>query len=1008
MKVLLAIWLILAESAFSFADDSERASPLTPEQERATFQLPADLDVQLVAAEPDVADPVHISWDESGRMFVCEMGDYPIEPAGGHIRMLEDTDGDGRVDKSGIFAADLHYPTSTLPYRGGVLVSAAPDILFLKDTDGDGKADVRKALFTGFGEGNQQLRVNSLIWGLDGWVYGCNGRSDGDVICVGMVDGDLPPNATRDPVSIRGRDFRFHPELGIIEPTAGFSQFGHAFDDFGNRFLSWNTVHIRHVAIDPLRLGPSGHLSPQEACTEIADHGSTGRVYPASTTTKRFNAEEPGFFNASCGLTIYRGDALPEEYRGNAFVCEPLSNLVHRDILKPDGVTFVASRAPTEQQSEFLTSTDSWFRPVNLTTGPDGALYVIDFYRELVEHPQFVANVEARERTDFRKGHEYGRIWRIVEKGAKPSRWPDWTKASTDQLVDRLGDSNAWNRETAHRLLIGGGAGEAQALDASLSSRLGRLASSASSASTRLHALWILARLSDSTFYPRLLTSVFRGESAIAKTHAVMSSINRREDSLWVVSEQNCHDLLKLLYSQDATVRLQAVIAICELGAERNGKSVFDEFELHSALRHLWKTEGHGVWLKTAAFSTRDASFAQRAESVCDRLMRAVAEEIAESPAPSTTSETDFLEALGERCARSRYVQEPARAVRRLNAQATRSAAMAILTGAMRVARDGKSDARLYDPKAVNVNLAFPAMFDMLDAAVATAGDAAATNADRAVAIRLLGVAEASRTLPVLTMLLESDPSVDIRVAAIRALANFSDETVAAALLDQWPHSTPQVRRTLLDVLLARRDFAAAIVDAIEGESLSPADFDNVNTERLKRICTPAQLARVEKLLSRRIDANRAQVVNDHQSVLTLTGDPDQGAKLFVQNCRTCHAIQGQGNRIGPDLASVARRPPADILTEILDPSRNVAPDGMNYVVGVKDGRVLAGLLAGENSESITLRRADGEDSIARSDIEELRNTGRSLMPEGFEKNLSPQDFANLLAFLRKGEPPKP
>jgi putative heme-binding domain-containing protein len=271
----------------------------------------------------------------------------------------------------------------------------------------------------------------------------------------------------------------------------------------------------------------------------------------------------------------------------------------------------------------------------------------------------------------------------------------------------------------------------------------------------------------------------------------------------------------------------------------------------------------------------------------------------------------------------------------------------------------------------------------------------------------LIGLLTYPNAGPVLDRLLDAQHA-EVQVAAIRALANFQEIEVASNLLARWPRSTPGLRRTILDVLLSRPEFAEPVLTALEDQTLTAADFDNIHIERLRRLCTPEQRPRLDEVFSRRTDTNRAQVVQDHLGVLDLPGEAERGARIFTQHCRTCHAIQGQGNRIGPDLASVSRRPSADLLVEILDPSRNVAPDGMNYVVGVTDGRVLAGLLAGENSESITLRRADGEDSIPRSEIEELRNTGRSLMPEGFEKNLSPQDFADLLAFLKKGEPPKP
>jgi putative heme-binding domain-containing protein len=470
--------------------------------------------------------------------------------------------------------------------------------------------------------------------------------------------------------------------------------------------------------------------------------------------------------------------------------------------------------------------------------------------------------------------------------------------------------------------------------------------------------------------------------------------------------------LMRLARSRDAKVRLQFAVALCELGVF-NDRWLFEQPHHMSgnpkeALLSLWRSDSGSAWLRKAMLSPRDSDFEAQAGPLQSEFLKLLCFQLRWHRGSLNSEQLAFLEELSAHAA-ERLPARVEQAIRILDTAPSRDSAIAILYGAGVVAKRGNPPTRQFDP-AVPSDDALHALHrgNVIDSAIVTCLNPEASVEVRSRAIRLVGLLAYADAAPVLNRLLDSEQPVDIHIAAIRAFSSFNETVLVGSLLERWAQATPAVRRAILDVVLSRREFAEFIIAALEDEVLSSADFDNVNTERLKRLCTAAQLPRIEKIFSRRTDANRAQVVNDHQSVLMLTGDSEQGAKLFVQNCRTCHAIQGQGNRIGPDLASVARRPPADILTEILDPSRNVAPDGMNYVVGVKDGRVLAGLLAGENSESITLRRADGEDSIPRSDIEELRNTGRSLMPEGFEKNLSPQDFANLLAFLKKGEPPKP
>ncbi len=447
----IVLWLAAAAGALA-AD----TAPRSPREALAAFKL-ADptLAIELVAAEPEVTSPVAIAWDEDGRLYVAEMIDYPAAPVSGRIRRLEDRDGDGRYEHAIVFADKLRMPNGVLPYRGGVLVTAAPDIWYLRDRDGDGRAELRQVVLTGFGEGNPQLRVNGLALGLDNFVYAANGRSEGEV------------RSPRDPpakgVSIRRRDVRFmiapsedadQPlSATAIQGIAGFSQFGLAHDDWGNRFPSWNTVPVRHVVLEQQELDRNPYLAETSSVASILDLGDGGRIFAISPAQARFNRESVAYFNASCGPLIERGGLLGENYRGNAFICEPLTNLVHRRVLEPAGVTFIARRV--ESGCEFLASTDPCFRPVNLANGPDGALYVVDMYRELVEHPQFVPEA-ARGKVEFRRWHDRGRIWRIAAKATPRgnTRKPKLSQVDATALVELLRDSNAWWRCTAQRLLV--------------------------------------------------------------------------------------------------------------------------------------------------------------------------------------------------------------------------------------------------------------------------------------------------------------------------------------------------------------------------------------------------------------------------------------------------------------------------------------------------------------------------------------------------------------------------
>lgn len=512
------------------------APPLLPDEALRTFRLAdPELVIEQVAAEPEVSSPVALAWDVRGRLFVAEMGDYPNAASGGRVRRLEDRDRDGRYERSREFASGLPFPNSVLPWRDGVLVTAAPDLLWLRDTDDDGVADQRTVLFTGFGTGNPQLRANGLTWGLDGWIYGANGRSDGEIVRPGR-DGKI---------SLRGRDFRFRPDTGAFETLPGRSQFGLGRDDWGNRFLSWNTIPLRHEVFPDGWLASQPALAAESVVADCLPADEAGWVYPLSPAPRVFNNESGAHFNALSGLHLFRGDLLGPMYRGNAFVGESLRNLVHRRVLVPTGTSFRAD--PGESGKEFLASTDPWFHPVNFATGPDGALYVADFYREFVEHPDWVAR-EMRARVKWDEGRERGRVWRVRRKDrpVTPDRLPaDLDPADYRSWIAALYDANGWRRDTAQRLLLE--RREPGAIP--LLRRLTRpeVAPRPETRVTALHTLAVLGELDEATGLAALADSSARVREAAA-------ALGRPPEAV-----------LRLQSDPDLRVRLQVVRAASRL-----------------------------------------------------------------------------------------------------------------------------------------------------------------------------------------------------------------------------------------------------------------------------------------------------------------------------------------------------------------------------------------------------------------------------------------------------------
>jgi putative membrane-bound dehydrogenase-like protein len=447
--------------AKSFKEELPRIPPTEPRDALATFRLRPGFRMELVAAEPLVVDPVDMAFDEDGRLFVVEMIDYPfrVDPPLGRLRLLEDDDGDGRMDRSSVYADRLPWPTGLVLHDGGVFVCAAPDILWLKDTDGDRKADVREVVFTGFGFSNVQGLLNNPKWGVDGWIYGSAGSNGGTVRSL------RKPH--QPPVSVRGRDFRFRPS-GDIEAISGGGQFGHTMDDYGRRFVCSNSRHALYVAQEETALRRNPHLPVASVLESIPVDGDSApilRISPPEPwrivrTRMRLAGEAPGpiehggrvtgYFSSATGITVFRGTALGG-VRGSLIIGDVASNIVHRKVLEPNGSTFRARRA--DAQAEFLASTDLWFRPCNFAEGPDGALYICDMYRECIEHPDSIP-ASIQQHLDLTSGRDRGRIWRLTASTALPVSRPRLGNASTAELVDRLLRPDAWWRETASRLLL--------------------------------------------------------------------------------------------------------------------------------------------------------------------------------------------------------------------------------------------------------------------------------------------------------------------------------------------------------------------------------------------------------------------------------------------------------------------------------------------------------------------------------------------------------------------------
>ena len=981
--VLAAAGLAAGQGEGDLARELPRIKPREVDAALRSFRIHPGFHLEAVAVEPMVTDPVSVCYDPDGRLYVVEMRGYPYpeQTPSGNVTRLEDRDGDGRFETRTIFLDGLSWPTGIVPYDDGVFIAAAPEILYAKDTNGDGVADVKKVVFTGFGTENVQGLLNGLLWGPDGWIYGV-ASSNG-----GMIRNLMRPHEK--PVSVRGRDFRFQPDGSAFEAISGGGQFGHSFDDWGHRFTCNNSNHARQIVLPAADLERNPALIAPAVILDIAAEGPAAPVFrisppePWRVVRTRQRAADPvlskqlpptelvptGFFTSATGITIYRGSAYPESYRGNLFVGDVGGNLVHRKILEVVGATYRAVRA--DAQVEFLASTDNWFRPVNFANTPDGTLLILDMYRETIEHPLSIPE-PIKKHLDLTSGKDRGRLYNLVYSGAARRRTPHLRTASSGELVRTLADPDAWWRDTAQRLLV-------ERRDRSVAPRLREMVDRRPNALGRLHALWTL-RCLGALETPAILAGLTDPEPRVREQSVGLVQGRLRDDPTLLAK------LLTLTSDPDPMVRFQAALRL----GEANGDP-----RAIAAMAALAVRDIRSPWTRTAVLS----SIAGRATDLFDALTQRPGF-FADPHGLVWLDELAFLvgaerkprqvRALLDRLAEARVESE--------------TAMRAVLSLARGLRRAGSSLTAMIDggsSKRIAAMLARAADLIRSDGAIE----------HRLVAIRFLALGDPKAAREGLPQLLDARQPGAVQLAALQALGGILDPTTSHRLVERWKSMSPTVRREATEVLFSRPEAVATLLDAIEGRVILASEIDSSRLAQLRTHRSPVIRAQAQRVLAAGAlpARDRGQVVAAYRPALGLSGNRDRGREIFLKVCATCHQAEGKGVDVGPNLATVTNRSAEDLLVHILDPNREVAPNYLNYSVATDDGRVLTGIIAGESSTALVLKRAEGaSDVVPREQIESIASTGISLMPEGLEKGLSHQDLADLIAFLRSIRPANP
>lgn len=966
------------------------APPLSSEESAKKWHVRDGYRIELVAAEPVVLDPVAFDWDEKGRLWVIEMADYPLGmdgngKAGGRLARLTDTDADGRYDQREVIADGLNFPTGVLTWRDGALVTAAPDIFFISP---DG---TKKVLHTGFSTGNQQLRVNGLRWGMDGWVYCAAGAHNSGYNKSTIIECKL----TGEKVDLGSRDFRFKPDTGEFDPQSGPSQFGRARDDWGRWFGVQNSFPLWHYVLQDHYLRRNPHVIPPNPIHHLLPRNPP--VYPASSMEKRFhNFDQAGRFTSACGIEVYRDQVLFTDGKTHAFTCEPFHNVVQHHILEDDGVTFKAtvdvgalakaregdsantsnSRSLATAPTDFLASEDRWCRPVMVRTGPDGALWVADMYRYMIEHPQWLPqNGKDELLPHYREGDDKGRIWRVVKSSHLAPRDEQTTSKSgkvsnkgkipfiSTERGDYFASPNGWLRDKAQMRALWDG--KAPTFDP-VASGIGTVAEAWTALS--------LGKLSASDCI--VLLNDDYGEQRLIREQALQMAekIDWKDDDVrllqWALEAR--------LLDQDAKVRLQLACTLGELKFEWAG----------DLLAELLNNAEPGSPLQGAALS----SVLPHLERVCER-----------------TNAKPF--AMLMRCAlATKNDKAIAALVTRLEAQSGLQELLAVL--------DEKNLSLTEFAKQVTDEKARAAV-DQMAAKLQQAAQSLKT-APTMESLALLATDRGHREtvkglLPELWA-----KSVDVGALAkvrkdgaastpdprslataptevLRLVAKLQPKGGDQFLLAGWDQRIPALRVQILETLLSNDDWALALLKRPEAKACDAATRARLLKHPKKNI---AQLA--EKVFADSTSATRAAVLERFKPALKLAGDAARGKAVFASVCISCHKLDGVGLELGPDLRSVAQHDEEKLLNSILDPSAIIEPGFMAYHCTLKNGEQLYGVIATETSASLTLKMAGNvTKSVLRSEIASLKSTGTSLMPEGLEAAMTPQSLADLIAYLK-------
>ena len=993
--------------------------PLPAEESIKHFITPVGFAVELFAADPEIGKPLAMNWDERGRLWLCETLDYPNElqePTKGRdrIRICEDTNGDGKADKFTIFAEGLSIPTAITFYRGGAIVQDGRETVYLKDTDGDDKADIRKVLITGWVLGDTHGGVSNFQYGLDNWYYGMQGYNNSKpVFDDGKKTGE----------SFRMGFFRFKVESKTKSSNSSASTLDSPVvtDVEFLRSTNNNTWGLG-ISEEGLIFGSTANGNPSEflpianryyekvrgwSSSALGGIADRNKIEPFSDKVRQVDWH--GGFTAAAGHALYTARSWPKEYwNRTAFVCEPTGKLVSTFVLRSDGAGF-RSNNPWY----ILASDDEWSAPIMAEVGPDGQLWVIDWYNIIVQHNPTPAGYKTGKGNAYEidlRDKKHGRIYRVVWKGedAQPIIPPNPDLSTVEGQLDALKTGNMLWRKHAQRLMVEDKADVLQQLIVTIQDHaqdeIGQNAEV-------IHALW--------TLYGR---GALNGSNPDANKALLIAldhpSPGVRRNVLAVVprNEQFSKALLKsgALRVRDAQVRLAALLALAEMPSSA---------EVAEAIRFAFASIGsEDRWLNDGlitAAAQHDVHFLTLVAKNCGAKLKSppssalaiISEHYARSaPADSVGSIIELLASAEPKDVAANATEAIIAGLSKgwpKDQPVTLSAAAE--KGMVKLVTTAPSSAR-----GALVNLATRWGSKALEAHIgeiakgfrAIMSDDKAKETDRIVAAKqLVEFQKVDLTVAAeIAKLITPRTSAELANGFVESIGLSEASTAGETLIASWPTLTPTVRQTAMRALIARGDWTKTLIGAIEAGAVELGDLTLEQKQALANHPDKELAKRIKPLLAKGgglPNPDRQKVIDELLPTIEKTGDVASGKAVFKKTCAKCHTHSGEGTKIGPDLTGMAVHPKHELIIHILDPSRSVEGNFRIYTVQTDDGKVFNGLLASESKTAIELIDVEAKKhTILRENIDELISSKKSLMPEGVEKLHTPTEIRDLLEFL--------